>query len=1288
MNTQEGSSALRWLVILLGMAGIAAQAGLDPELSLTGPPNKPVLDWKGLHWQLEEAKTIPGVWQIVPTATSPFTIPVKDDARFYRLSFSGTKRPPVLVRGYLAVRTGGQTLGGPQDPEVRDVYLPGLRVHLVDLIRNVDGESVFTDLSGRFTLPVFDEGRFRVCWEWDGVGAGCIEDIFSASSENVHLSTLRITLPQDRKHAIVFGKVRLQDGSIPRRLDPMEGVNVGAKVEVIDFAGRLVGESFVNNFGDYLAAGVPAFEPIRLRARVEAGVGEQVILPQANLGGAPFQPIDLRIVNSAPKLEPVVARAPNGLRIKTSLPGATVQLEARVSDSDGDAVRLQWTLPDGAGSLSGVTGSKVSWKLPETPGLYTVMVMASDGKGGYASELATVRCDEAGVLFSGFVLSAGDRPVEGAQFEVNGRRAVTDPAGFFEIRVRDNARFVINIRKAGYGLASHIYDNAISSGRWTLYRASVTSLNPGNPIDLVENRDERNCPAPMSERLNWNEYRELLTPQWQDGKGNVVAAFGKLPVRLPESQTQFRPCGPGARLVIPANALIDVNGIAPPGNVDIQLMSVDPTVPGQMPGDGTVQRPDGDTAVMQSYGAVLVEITAGTSRYNLKSGMEADVFIPVSRDQLAAGTPPPTIPILFYQEATGVWVEEGIAKLSGDFYAARVKHFSAINADNVKTDQSCVRILSPSLPANYDLEIVIPRGPGAAPDRRLVHINNAPPSRHVIYNLPSNTNIVLIPIRIANNIPMGVFVVNTGGKQNPTSPNAPAYPYDACSTQVIFTEQVVPTAPTSGQFLHGLYSFSANNLTELDLSNPALAGSIRKATTNYYQQIDPRSKRQTLAGFKSVNGFGGASEISVTYANGGDLGFGRNMHGVRNGADVATYVVNYGNRNTPDAQDVQDAINNNNPVATVAMEYSRIESPPGTPTEFDDAERVVKFYVYNNAGNLAYQANLDGFGERPVPQLCMVCHGGEYPGGSVFGTAAPFASREDTKLGSKFIPFDLTYYAFGSAPYDRATQEAKFKLFNQNLVLNSPPDATIAEVIAAMYAGGPVQDTNAIVAGWTAQPLQQQMYRDVFVKACRTCHASQSFPTLRFRQATDFINALGSAEGRVCTEHIMPHSRVTHDLFWLSRSPSMPSVLQIFGDNYGAGGAHGWNGTLCGLYTPGGSTPVSFYQTQVQRIWNGVGTGTAACTSCHTGTPATAPAGLVLTAALSYSQIVNVSASEVPALKRVLPGNYLNSYLWRKVDGTHAAVGGSGTRMPQGASPLGASDIDLLRNWINSGANP
>jgi methionine-rich copper-binding protein CopC len=91
---------------------------------------------------------------------------------------------------------------------------------------------------------------------------------------------------------------------------------------------------------------------------------------------------------------------------------------------------------------------------------------------------------------------------------------------------------------------------------------------------------------------------------------------------------------------------------------------------------------------------------------------------------------------------------------------------------------------------------------------------------------------------------------------------------------------------------------------------------------------------------------------------------------------------------------------------------------------------------------------------------------------------------------------------------------------------------------------------------------------------------------------------------------------------------------------------------------------------------------TPICSVCHIG--ATAPEGLMLDAAHSYSLLVNVPSTEVPSLLRVKPGDPTDSYLIQKLEG-HAAVG---AQMPFGQPPLPSTTIAFIVQWITDGAAP
>ena len=723
------------------------------------------------------------------------------------------------------------------------------------------------------------------------------------------------------------------------------------------------------------------------------------------------------------------------------------------------------------------------------------------------------------------------------------------------------------------------------------------------------------------------------------------------------------PCLNGVKVEIPANSLENpVTKKAPAGPVQVAVSAVDLSGPTQMPGDYSALDSGGKLASMESYGAGSVEIGSGTERFNLRSGATATVTIPVDATQLT-GTPslPTTIPFLFYDEVNGIWKQDGTAQLSGSganaAYVATTSHFSTMNGDILKSGESCLAVeIDPAATFSYPLNVEVNLQP-SKPNPTVVQVRTltiASAGEHsVIYNLPNDKYVTLTPIvqgqlpdGSTGDLPGGIFAVNTGGPQNspsaPPTPNADGsyyseisgQPAGPCGARVVLKNLDVaglsqPQAPY--EFLQGLY-FEASNINEFgDPSNPTtVSGQIVQGAKNYYIQADPRTHRPTLQQFKDFNRFGQPQnppnevEYSATYSNGGDLGFGREMHCRRNNApdgklDYACYVANYDQppHQVSDQQAANDAgAHTNQPTdATVTMEYSRVESQPSDPVEFPDNKRAVKFYAYNtNTGNQVFAADLDGNGARPLPQLCAVCHGGvtaqnhSDPANSASPTIPAFQVRDDIlNENSKFLPFDLHYFKFPTADQ----QQDHFRDLNIEIVKQVEaaivPSGPIAELIDAWYPGGAGnQVDSAVIAGWNTggatNPNHQdnQMYRDVYARACRTCHVAQKTfgatdTTLQFETVADFKTLIGTVQTRVCHDKVMPHGKRPNQIFWRSLAPNMASFLEIYGQ-----ATPGWqpNPVLqCGLFNSGNPGDVqSFFEGTVFPVLH---TANYANSGCH-----------------------------------------------------------------------------------------
>ena len=88
----------------------------------------------------------------------------------------------------------------------------------------------------------------------------------------------------------------------------------------------------------------------------------------------------------------------------------------------------------------------------------------------------------------------------------------------------------------------------------------------------------------------------------------------------------------------------------------------------------------------------------------------------------------------------------------------------------------------------------------------------------------------------------------------------------------------------------------------------------------------------------------------------------------------------------------------------------------------------------------------------------------------------------------------------------------------------------------------------------------------------------------------------------------------------------------------------------------------------------------ASCTGCHSGSSPSQ--GLNLSEGAAYGNTVNVPSTEVPSLNLVEPNDADNSYLMQKLEGTAQ----SGQQMPYGGPYLSSTLRQLVRDWIDAGA--
>lgn len=88
---------------------------------------------------------------------------------------------------------------------------------------------------------------------------------------------------------------------------------------------------------------------------------------------------------------------------------------------------------------------------------------------------------------------------------------------------------------------------------------------------------------------------------------------------------------------------------------------------------------------------------------------------------------------------------------------------------------------------------------------------------------------------------------------------------------------------------------------------------------------------------------------------------------------------------------------------------------------------------------------------------------------------------------------------------------------------------------------------------------------------------------------------------------------------------------------------------------------------------------------CHIGFRDTPAGGLDLTPGNECANLIGVAATESPQQIRVVPGSSQTSYLWCKLTDCPSLPDGA-SPMPLTGYPLPAADVDLITQWIDSGA--
>jgi hypothetical protein len=234
----------------------------------------------------------------------------------------------------------------------------------------------------------------------------------------------------------------------------------------------------------------------------------------------------------------------------------------------------------------------------------------------------------------GFVVGEAGNPIANAEVKTGNKTAKTDANGYFRI---EQAPFT----------GDFCYIKAVKNGYFT---GSVT----------VHGKSGGNYMADM-----------VLMDQ--NNKQTFAATQGKT-ITLQS----------GAEVKLPSNGYINSAGKAYTGNVNVAIAYLNPEaknfsslIPG---GDLRAYDANGKNMQLYSYGMLNVEMRDdGGNLLQLAQGKKATLTMPVGTTMAASA--PTTIPLWYFDEVKGIWIEEGSATLQGGKYVGTVSHFTPWNCD-------------------------------------------------------------------------------------------------------------------------------------------------------------------------------------------------------------------------------------------------------------------------------------------------------------------------------------------------------------------------------------------------------------------------------------------------------------------------------------------------------------------------------------------------------------------------------------------------------------------------------
>jgi hypothetical protein len=307
----------------------------------------------------------------------------------------------------------------------------------------------------------------------------------------------------------------------------------------------------------------------------------------------------------------------------------------------------------------------------------------------------------------------------------------TDTSGYFRIKIVSSVntpRFVLNIKKRGFGLFSKIFFKSKQNGVWLLCKGSIHPIDPSKHNEIIDIPKKKEFLGPLGGTIKPSTF--------QFSRYLETSSSSQIKNMLKVKKWVFNP-EKGIRVIIPPDSIFDENGKNPPGLVNVFLNTIDVLSPYSMPGDYVAINSENQVGFMLTYGAGIVEVWDENTEYTKCKDIRIEIPIPSHLEKHKEI--PETIPFLKYDENMGVWRQIG----TGEFnpkkksYSATTNHLTAFNFDIWMTGGTCIAIDGRDI--KWPSKLVVSWEDGS-PSRTVFPSAN---DIHVIYRIPTGLTITL-----------------------------------------------------------------------------------------------------------------------------------------------------------------------------------------------------------------------------------------------------------------------------------------------------------------------------------------------------------------------------------------------------------------------------------------------------------------------------------------------------------------------------------------------------------------